>query len=337
MQLGSVIIGAGLMGKWHADAVIHSGHRVKAVVDPDLLRARKLAESTGARIAVKTLEELPPNSGLDVAHVCSPLETHDAIAQLVLRRGCHVIVEKPLARTAEDTVSLFTLGEAVNRMIVPVHQFLFQPGVLKLSEMVQADPQALLHLNIVACTAGASRLGASGRDDVALSILPHGLSLARRITGEAVGDISWTVLRPLAGEFHCLATLNRATVSILVSTLGRPPVNTLQAVMRDRTVDVDLFHGYSISIRGGTGRTFKVLRPFLIASHTASGAALNGMRRAIRREVAYPGLRELVRRFYAAVALRGPPPISMDETLDVARARDIIGNVARHADSGVSE
>jgi predicted dehydrogenase len=331
VQLGAVVIGAGLMGRWHADAVVHAGARVLAVVDPDLSRARKLAMHVGAPTVAGAVEDLPLHLTAHVAHVCSPLETHDAITRSVLARGMHAIVEKPLTRTADETAALLRLGAASNRMIVPVHQFLFQRGVLKLAETVRADRGSLLHLNFVACTAGAANRDAAGRDEIALSVLPHGLALGRRITGANIGKASWTVLRPSPGEIRCIAELDGVTFSLLVSTGGRPPVNMLQAVMRDRTVDVDLFHGYSVSIRGGTGRAFKLIRPFSVATRTVSAASVNGLRRALEREPAYPGLRELVRRFYAAVASGGPPPISNEETLDVARAGDVIATAARGA------
>jgi hypothetical protein len=41
-------------------------------------------------------------------------------------------------------------------------------------------------------------------------------------------------------------------------------------------------------------------------------------------ESAYPGLRELVRRFVAAAREGAPPPISVSDTMDVALAMDHI-------------
>ena len=44
--------------------------------------------------------------------------------------------------------------------------------------------------------------------------------------------------------------------------------------------------------------------------------------RALRRETAYPGLRELVRRFHAAAATGAPSPIPLAEIGAVARVWD---------------
>ena len=50
-----VVVGAGLMGGWHADAAVRSGGRVGAVVDRDLARAQSLAARYSAPIATNQL------------------------------------------------------------------------------------------------------------------------------------------------------------------------------------------------------------------------------------------------------------------------------------------
>jgi hypothetical protein len=71
-------------------------------------------------------------------------------------------------------------------------------------------------------------------------------------------------------------------------------------------------------------RRRKVAHPFLLAGGTLWSAAANLAARAARREPAYPGLRELVSRFYAAVRYDTEPPVAAAETLAVAAARDAL-------------
>ena len=68
----------------------------------------------------------------------------------------------------------------------------------------------------------------------------------------------------------------------------------------------------------------KIVRPFRLGGGTLARAGLNLTRRTLSREFAYPGLRELVRRTYEAVATGSPSPIPARETLAVAVARDTI-------------
>ena len=70
------------------------------------------------------------------------------------------------------------------------------------------------------------------------------------------------------------------------------------------------------------GRSRKVTGPFLESTQTLIAAGRNLATRAVTRETAYPGLRELVRRTYAAITDDSPPPITVDETVAVAIARD---------------
>jgi hypothetical protein len=87
-------------------------------------------------------------------------------------------------------------------------------------------------------------------------------------------------------------------------------------------VRANLFHGYATIERGTPSRIDKVGRPF-VGSTLVLGAAIgNLVERVVTREVAYPGLVELVRRVHLACARLGPSPIGADESIDVARARD---------------
>src|SRR5688572_12071223 len=74
-RVRAAIIGAGLMGRWHARAVEHAGATINAVVDADLDRARQLARAHRAR-AASSLSDAASYGTLDVVHVCTPLETH---------------------------------------------------------------------------------------------------------------------------------------------------------------------------------------------------------------------------------------------------------------------
>ena len=62
----------------------------------------------------------------------------------------------------------------------------------------------------------------------------------------------------------------------------------------------------------------------MLAGATLAHGFGNLTRRAVARESAYPGLRELVAEFYAAVRDATPPPISAQRILDIALARDVL-------------
>ena len=155
-------------------------------------------------------------------------------------------------------------------------------------------------------------------------ILPHPLSLFRRLVAADMASLDWQVRRPRAGEFRAFATVGTRVVSISVSTHGRPTSNSLRVVGERATASVDLYHGFVVVHGGRVSRAAKIFRPFVDATGTAAAAALNLARRVVTAEPAYPGLATLVRAFYAATKGEGAVPIPGAETLDIARARDLL-------------
>jgi predicted dehydrogenase len=225
-------------------------------------------------------------------------------------------------------VRLHALATDRGLLLCPVHQFLFQEGVLRASAAL-GQLGTIRHIDVVACSAGADGRGDDEREQVALDILPHGLALARRLLGVPLAHASWRVGQGPAGEIRAATDAGGASVAFMVSMRSRPTENSLTIRCDGGTVRANLFHGYATIERGVPSRLDKVGRPFITASQGFGAATGNLVGRAIRREPAYPGLRELVRRFHLACAKLGPSPISVDESIDVARARDSI--VARRS------
>jgi predicted dehydrogenase len=320
------------MGRWHAEAVARTGHAVVAVADPDHARAAALAARFPGARTVTDLREVAGT--VDVVHVCAPSPDHQRLAASAVDAGCHVLVEKPIAADAEGAATLLRAAAARGRLVVPVHQFLFQRGVLR----VQRSPGLLgplLHVDAIACTAGADRQPACGGDRLTLEIMHHLLSLVARLVSPSLTTADWHVRRTAPGELRADGTLAGTSVSLLVSTHGRPTTNALRLVGERGTAHVDLFHGFATIVRGPATRSFKVMHPFVLGGATLVAATANLASRAWAREPAFPGLRELVRRFYAAVEAGGPPPITGEETLEVARAAATIAGMAR-ASAGAS-
>jgi predicted dehydrogenase len=307
------------MGRWHAAAAARAGARIAAVADPDPARAARLAARHGAHVT--DLGTLLAAGDVQAAHVCTPLDTHAGIVADLVGAGVAVLVEKPLARDAGETERLVRQARSAKVPLCPVHQFPFQPGAGRILSGLERLG-ALLHADYVACSAGGG--GTAGFDDVVADILPHPLSLLRRVLPGPLDAWPWRTMRPRAGEFRALAATGGATVSLLVSMSGRPTRNTLRLVGTGGTAHLDLFHGFATVEPAAVSRARKVARPFTHAGATLAAATANLTARMVRREPAYPGLRELIERFYQAVRSGGASPITPEEMLDVARTRDLL-------------
>ena len=326
--LAAAIIGAGLMGRWHAHAVTRAGHRVVACVDPDYAAATTLARRHDGAVPYTSLGAV--QCKLDVVHVCTPLASHRALIAESLARGCHVVAEKPIGATVEEVRELLRLAAMEQRLLIPVHQFVFQRGSLEAARLLPSIGP-LLHFEYTACTAGAVGRSDAEQDRVALEVLPHPLSLAARLLSMDLTAAAWTVRHPLPGELRADGTLRDVSISIVVSTHGRPTVNTLRLIGANGTVHMDLFHGFAVHLHGRATRGGKIVQPFVAGSSLVASAATNLVRRVMTREPAYPGLRELVQRFYVAVATGGAAPISPGETMAVSAALAVISNGMNHS------
>lgn len=329
--MGALVLGAGLMGQWHADAISRSGGVVRIVCDPEPERARALAARHPGAIVASTLDDALRAGTVDVVHVCTPTSSHFDLVERSLSAALHVLVEKPLAPTAEETETLLGLAAGHQRLLCPVHQMVLQPGVRRAARVL-ADLGTVLHVDAVACSAGAENRGAADQEQVAFDILPHPISIVARLLPNADAAGEWAIVHQRPGELRAVGQVGGASVSILVSMRGRPTTNSMRIVAERGTMYLDLFHGYAVVERGRVSRLHKMAHPFLLAGSTLAEATINLVGRAVRREVAYPGLRSLVGKFYEAVRTGEMPPIAAHEIIFVARQRDRIIRRARATD-----
>jgi hypothetical protein len=150
------------------------------------------------------------------------------------------------------------------------------------------------------------------------------LALLARVFPGALPTIAWQVQHPREGELRAAGCVGSASLALLVSAHGRPTANTVRVIGARGTLEADLFHGYAVVEGGAVSRAHKISRPFAHAGQTLAAAGLNLAWRVARSEPAYPGLRELIDRFYRAVRGEAAPPIDAGEILDVATARDAL-------------
>lgn len=315
------IIGAGLMGRWHAQACRRAGGRVTAVVDANLDAARRLAAAIGGGATAVSLDSLSEDVTLDVVHVCTPPETHEEQIRAALSHGCPVIVEKPLAPTAAITEELIAAARRTDTWIQPVHQTVFQDGVVR--ALRWATGGSLRAFDYLACSAGAAAFPERA-DEIVADILLHPLSLLDVLLPDALDGMRWDTYRIAPGELLVTAVTGATAVRFLISMHVRPTRHELTLFGDEGTVTADLFHGFAWRARGRVSRMGKIARPFVAAASSSCAAAVNLGRRAMRREPAYPGLNTLVKQVYAALDDPARRPFSDRHTLSVARARDQI-------------
>lgn len=328
--MSSLIIGAGLMGRYHARAALAAGASIGGVVDQDFEAAKSLAKECRGAVPTTSLEEALKSSRAVVAHICTPAETHRGIAITVAEAGLHALVEKPLGVTAADVGRIHQSFDAAHadRLVCPTHQYAFQRSTRAASSTLPRLGK-LTQLAFDICSAGAAA-GRISPDELIAEILPHPLSIAQQLVpGIDVAELDWSCIRSGSGEWLVAARPDGALLTISLSASGRPTRFRTHVTAERGSIELDHFHDFAFVLQGEVSKSQKIMAPFVRSGREFAGAARNLLARTGRREFAYPGLRTLVEEFYTAVRNGDSrPPISPEQSIAVAEARDRILGLA---------
>lgn len=125
-KLKLAVIGAGHLGKIHARlAKSNDQLEVVGVVEP-MAAARSHISS---ELQLPTFEDIKPLIGLvEAAIVATPTVYHYDVTSALLRAGVHVLVEKPLASTAEQADRLVQIAKRHDLVLQVGHVERFNPS-----------------------------------------------------------------------------------------------------------------------------------------------------------------------------------------------------------------
>ena len=131
------LVGAGYVSEFHIRALkrLPSVHIV-GITDLDAARANATAQTFGI-VAFPSLKAMAAE-GLDVVHVLTPPNAHLDVALEALSLDCHVLVEKPLATSAEGCERLIAESKARGLHVCVNHSLLGDPFVMRALALVKA-------------------------------------------------------------------------------------------------------------------------------------------------------------------------------------------------------
>ena len=305
------------MGRWHAEYSSRERGEIAAIVDVRSDAANRLARSFPRAMCFAGLGDCLERCHVDVVHICTDVDSHVSLAEAALHAGKHVLVEKPMARTAAQTQQLVALARNADVKLSCVHQFPFQRGFVELHRDLRRLGE-LVRISFRMCSTGGEGCTEHQRRERLLDILPHPFSLFHGLLDASLENCAWRLQQFTNDDLEIRAQLDGLVLGIQLSLRGRPTCNELHVVGTQGTAHLDLFHGFCVRQSGRVSRQAKILRPFAYGTRLLWAAGVNLGRRMSRSEPAYPGLRALIGEFYRCISDRGATPESNQQMIQGA-------------------
>jgi predicted dehydrogenase len=239
------VIGAGSLG-FHHVRILRTVEGVSLVgfheARPD--RAAEVSKELGVRSFASVGELL---DDVDAVTVAVPTPAHHAVASEALRRGKHVLIEKPLATTLAEADELLALARANGAIIQTGHVERFNRAIRAAMPYVEA-PRFIQSDRLAPFNPRGSDVA------VVLDLMIHDLDLVRTLVGSPVGEVA-AVGIPVLTPFVDIANARLTFSSGAVANI------TASRVSRDRMRKIRIFQksGYlSLDLAAGNGEFYRM-------------------------------------------------------------------------------
>jgi predicted dehydrogenase len=290
------IVGAGGIAQGYGDVLAASSTlQAVGVVDVRAAAAAALAE----RVGCGTFADLDgllgqdPDTAPEVVVVCTPPDTHPAIAERLLRRGVPVLSEKPLAVDRDAAAAMIATADECGTLLGMATKFRFCADVVAAKELITSGALGEVRL---AENAFTSRVDMSGRwnSDPAVAgggVLvdngTHSVDLIRFLLGEITEVLAVETCRPAGLRVE-------DTVRLHLRTDGGTDAHVDLSWSIDKSLpdflkvfgtDAEVRVGWRESAWRRYGEDWQILGPGY-AKVPAMGGALDHFCRAVRGEEA---------------------------------------------------
>lgn len=180
-MLRVLVVGYGYWGPNLVRNLMHCPNaRPAAVCDRD---SSQLAKARQLFPFVATFTDLNAalESGIDAAIVATPASTHYAVALRCLEAGKHLLIEKPLTRTAAEGRDLVARAERAGRVLMVDHTFVYAPAVQLMKRLIDSGELGdIYYLDSIRINLGLIQSDIN----VIWDLAPHDLSIVDHLLGQ---------------------------------------------------------------------------------------------------------------------------------------------------------
>ena len=229
------VVGVGHLGAHHA-RILHgaAGWRLAGIYDTDPHRNLDTANQFGIPVC-RDLEDLL--SRVDAVTICTPTESHFAIARRAIELGRHVFVEKPVCSSNAEAESLVDMAAQSGVMGAVGQIERFNPAVNAVRDRIGSPRFIEAHrLNQFSMRG----LGT----DVVLELMIHDIDLARWLIGEEPVEIRASGVAVLAATddiANCrLQFPGGCVANLTASRISSNPMRKIRIFSQDYYTSIDL-------------------------------------------------------------------------------------------------
>ena len=177
------VIGVGVMGSNHARVLAElPGVKLVGVADPDRKRSDQVARALGCA-SFRDAEDLM-GRGVDAVTIAAPTHLHRDIAIGCAARGIHVMVEKPIASTVEESRAIVAAARRAGVTLMIGHVERFNPAVQSIKRAIK--DQDILSIAITRVGPFPPRMSNVG---VVIDLAVHDIDLIRWFTDSEIVEI----------------------------------------------------------------------------------------------------------------------------------------------------
>jgi predicted dehydrogenase len=177
------VIGVGVMGSNHARVLAElPGVKLVGVADPDRKHCDQVARSLGCA-SFSDAADLT-RRGVDAVTIAAPTHFHRDIAIDCAARGIHIMVEKPIASTVEESRAIVAAARRAGVTLMVGHVERFNPAVQSIKRAIK--DQDILSIAITRVGPFPPRMSNVG---VVIDLAVHDIDLIRWFTDSEIVEI----------------------------------------------------------------------------------------------------------------------------------------------------
>ena len=137
-KINFAVIGCGYIGKRHAEHISKLGNLI-AVCDINEEKAVQISDSYNCKRYININKLLDESGNVDVVSICTPNGLHAEHTIKALKKGNHVLCEKPMALNASDCKSMIKTSKEVDKLLFIIKQNRFNPPIAALKKIIEEE------------------------------------------------------------------------------------------------------------------------------------------------------------------------------------------------------